>query len=110
MFGGRGFQQTVGISMGTNCAPFVDDLHLRSYEAGLFGGIRVAHPFSFLCCLDFVFVFVLFLVCLMLSVSLDYPFCIASSVLSSVYSVFLHLPNVARVSGLTNLYCPFGFV
>jgi len=45
MFGGRRFQQTIGISMGTNCAPLVGDLHLRSYDAGFFGGIRVAHLF-----------------------------------------------------------------
>ena len=54
--------------------------------------------FSFLCCLYNVFVFVLFLVCLMLSVSLDYPFFIASSVLSTVYFAFLHLPIVPIIS------------
>ena len=32
MFGGRVFQQTVGIHMGTNCAPFLTDLMLYSYE------------------------------------------------------------------------------
>jgi len=32
-FGGRVFQQTVGIPMGTNCAPLVADLILYSYEA-----------------------------------------------------------------------------
>ena len=34
----------------------------------------------------------------MLSVSLDYPFFIASSVLSTVYFVFLHLPIVPTIS------------
>ena len=32
-FGGRIFQQTIGISMGTNCAPLLADLFLYSYEA-----------------------------------------------------------------------------
>ena len=32
-FGGRVFQQTVGIPMGTNCAPLLADLFLYSYEA-----------------------------------------------------------------------------
>ena len=32
-FGGRVIQQTVGIPMGTNCAPLVADLILYSYEA-----------------------------------------------------------------------------
>jgi len=30
---GRTFQQTVGIPMGTNCAPLLADLFLHSYEA-----------------------------------------------------------------------------
>ena len=33
MFGGRVFQQTVGITMGTNCAPLLADLFLYSNEA-----------------------------------------------------------------------------
>ena len=33
MFSGRVFQQTVGIPMGTNCAPLLADLFLYSYEA-----------------------------------------------------------------------------
>jgi hypothetical protein len=32
IFGGRVFQQTVGIPMGTNCAPLLADLFLYSYE------------------------------------------------------------------------------
>ena len=32
-FGGRVFQQTVGIPMGTNCAPLLADLFLYYYEA-----------------------------------------------------------------------------
>ena len=33
IFGGRVFQQTVGIPMGTNCSPLLADLFLYSYEA-----------------------------------------------------------------------------
>ena len=32
-FGGRVFQQTIGIRMGTNCSPLLADLFLYSYEA-----------------------------------------------------------------------------
>ena len=32
-FGGRIFQQTIGIPMGTNCAPLLADLFLYSYDA-----------------------------------------------------------------------------
>jgi hypothetical protein len=39
MFGGRVFQQTVGIPMGTNCAPLLADLVLYSYEADFIQGI-----------------------------------------------------------------------
>jgi hypothetical protein len=33
LFGGTLFQQDVGIPMGTNCAPLLDDLFLYSYES-----------------------------------------------------------------------------
>jgi hypothetical protein len=33
VFGNQIFQQTVGIPMGTNCAPLLPDLCLYSYEA-----------------------------------------------------------------------------
>ena len=33
VFGDQVFQQTVGIPMGTNCAPLLEDLFLHSYEA-----------------------------------------------------------------------------
>jgi hypothetical protein len=33
VFGDQIFQQTVGIRMGTNCAPLLADLFLYSYEA-----------------------------------------------------------------------------
>jgi hypothetical protein len=33
VFGNKIFQQTVGIPMGTNCAPLLVDLFLYSYEA-----------------------------------------------------------------------------
>jgi len=32
MFDWRAFKQTVGITMGTNCAPFLADLHINSHE------------------------------------------------------------------------------
>jgi hypothetical protein len=52
-----------------------------------FGGFRVVHPYSFLCCFCFVlFDFFLCLVCSMLPVSLDFLFLIAPSVFSNVYS------------------------
>jgi hypothetical protein len=38
-FGGRIFQQTVGIPMGTNCAPLLADLLLYSYEADFIQGL-----------------------------------------------------------------------
>jgi hypothetical protein len=39
MFGGGVFQQTVGIPMGINCAPFLTDLFLYSYEADFIQGL-----------------------------------------------------------------------
>jgi len=38
MFGRRVFQQTVGIHIGTNCAPLLANLFLYSYEANLIVG------------------------------------------------------------------------
>ena len=40
LFGGRVFQQTVGIHMGTNCTPLLVDLFLYLYEADFIQGIR----------------------------------------------------------------------
>ena len=39
MFGGRVYQQTVGIPMSTNCAPLLADLFLYSYEADFIQGL-----------------------------------------------------------------------
>jgi len=39
IFGGRVFQQTVGIPMGTNCAHLLVDLFLYSYEADFIKGL-----------------------------------------------------------------------
>jgi hypothetical protein len=39
MFGGRVFQQTVGIPMGTNCAPLLAEFFLYSYEAHFIQGL-----------------------------------------------------------------------
>ena len=38
-FGGLVFQQTIGIPMGTNCAPLLADLFLHSYEAEFIEGL-----------------------------------------------------------------------
>jgi hypothetical protein len=53
MFGGRIFQQTVGMPMGTNCAPLLADLFLNSYEADFIQGLlkknekKLARSFNF---------------------------------------------------------------
>ena len=53
MFGGRVIQQTVGIPMGTNCAPLLADLFLYSYEADFIRGLlkknekKLARSFNF---------------------------------------------------------------
>jgi hypothetical protein len=39
MFLGRVLQQTVGIPMGTNCAPFLVDVFLYSYETNFVQGL-----------------------------------------------------------------------
>ena len=52
-FGGRVFQQTIGIQMGTNCAPLLGDLFLYSYESDFLDGLlkqkqkQLAHSFNF---------------------------------------------------------------
>ena len=53
MFGGRVFQQTVEIPMGTKCAPLLADLFLYSYEADFIQGLlkknekKLARSFNF---------------------------------------------------------------
>ena len=39
LFGGRVFQQTIGIPMGTNCAPLLAELFLDAYGADFFQGL-----------------------------------------------------------------------
>jgi len=49
----------------------------------------------------------------MLPESLDYPFLIALPVFSNVYLMIIILcivPNIARVSGLSIINSPFGFL
>jgi hypothetical protein len=58
----------------------------------VFGGIRVAHLFSFLCCVFDLFVFVLCLVYPMLSVSLDCPYRISIYPLGFLWIVHTGLP------------------
>ena len=41
-FGGRIFQQAIGLPMDTNCAPLVADLFLYSYEADFVLELRKA--------------------------------------------------------------------
>ena len=41
MFGGHGFQQTVGIPRGTNCAHLLADLFLYSDEADFIQGLKI---------------------------------------------------------------------
>ena len=53
MFGGRVFQQTVGIPKGTHCAPLLADLFLYSYGADFIQGLlkknekKLARSFKF---------------------------------------------------------------
>ena len=53
VFGGKVFQQIVGIPMGTNCAPFLADIFLYSYEAEFIqsllstGKKKIASQFNF---------------------------------------------------------------
>ena len=53
MFGGRLLQQTVGIPMGTNCAPLLVDLFLYSYKTDFIQGLlkknekKLARSFNF---------------------------------------------------------------
>ena len=58
----------------------------------VFGGVRVAHLFSFLCCV--LFVCVLCLACPMLPVSFECPFLIAPSVFSNVYIQLINVRNI----------------
>jgi hypothetical protein len=62
-------------------------LTLREHLSSLpvFGGVRVAHLFIFLCCVFVLFVFVLCLVYSMLPLSLDCPLLISPTVFSNVY-------------------------
>jgi hypothetical protein len=56
IFGGRVFQQTVGIHMGTKCAPLLVDLFFYSYEADLIHGLslenKLAQSFNFMISLN----------------------------------------------------------
>ena len=52
-FGGRVLQKTIGIPMGTNCAPLLANLFLYSYEADFLDGLlkqkqkQLAQSFNF---------------------------------------------------------------
>ena len=66
---------------------FVSDM----LKAPYFGGVRVAHLFSFLCCVFILSVFVLCPVWPMLPVSLDCPFFVVLLVFSNVYLFSLNM-------------------
>ena len=55
MFGGRVFQQTVGIPMGTNCAPLLADFFLYSYEAHFIQGLLKKNEKKLARCFNFTF-------------------------------------------------------
>jgi len=43
IFGGRVFQQTVGIPLGTNCVPLLADLFLYLHQADIIKGLLKKH-------------------------------------------------------------------
>ena len=57
MFGGRDFQQTVGIHMGTNCAPLLA-LFLYSYEADFILGVLKKNEKKLARCFNFTFSYI----------------------------------------------------
>ena len=48
-FGGRVFQQTIGVPMGAGCAPLLADLFLFSYKSDFLDGLQkqLAQSFNF---------------------------------------------------------------
>ena len=60
-FGGHVYQQTVGIPMGTNCAPLLADLFLYSYLADLVHHLQITsrnkakHSLISFCALQMMF-------------------------------------------------------
>ena len=65
------------------------------FTPGFFSEVRSAHVLRFICCVDvaFLFVFVPCLVCLMLPVSLECQFLVASSVFYKDYTkACLYIP------------------
>ena len=55
VFGGRVFQQTIGIPMGTNCAPLLADLFLYSYEAEFIQKLLSNKQKKLAACFNFTF-------------------------------------------------------
>ena len=55
MFGGRVFQQTIGIPMGTNCAPLLANFFLYSYEAHFIEGLLKKNEKKLARCFNFTF-------------------------------------------------------
>ena len=54
-FGGRIFQQTIGIPMGTNCAPLLADLFLYSYESDFIQHLQRGGSKKLTCNFNFTF-------------------------------------------------------
>ena len=55
VFGGMVFQQTIGIPMGTNCAPLLADLFLYSYEAEFVQNLLSNKQKKLAACFNFTF-------------------------------------------------------
>ena len=58
MFGGRVFQQTVGIPMDTNCAPLLADLFLYSYKADFIQRLLMKHKKKLTRSINFTFCYI----------------------------------------------------
>ena len=81
--------------------------HSRSHGFILvFGGVCIAHLFTFLCCVFALRVFVLCLAYPMLPLSLDCPFSIAPSVFFNIYLDSKQIFNY-QLYGRANFVCGF---
>jgi len=58
LFGGRVFQQTVGIPMGSNCVPLLADLFLYSYKADFIQRLLMKHKKKLTRSINFTFCYI----------------------------------------------------
>ena len=58
IFGGRAFQQRVGIPMGTNCGPLLADLFFYSYAADFIQGLHKKNEKKLTRSFNFTFVYI----------------------------------------------------